>query len=83
MRAFPARWKDRNQIGARPLKLDAHLAIGQILYVPNHHTQDDDLFAFAIAQDRRALLLTNDKFRNHLATWRSKFGPVKALQIQE
>ena len=72
---FPSSWECPG--------LDALSAIGQILYVPNHHIQDDDLFAFAIAQDRQALLLTNDKFRNHLTTWRSKFGPAKALRMQE
>lgn len=68
-------WKSESFQTIKPL--------GNIQWIPLHKSEDDDMFAISFARDLKALLVTNDKFRDHLARWNHKFGSQQALELRE
>jgi hypothetical protein len=57
--------------------------LGNLQWIPLHKSEDDDLFAISFARDMQALLVTNDKFRDHVARWHQKFGHQEASRLRE
>jgi len=59
----------------RRLKKQALQLQATFIYTPaGGHKEDDDIFALTIARQHDALLLTTDRFRNHLDRWTKDFG---------
>src|SRR3989338_2062398 len=57
--------------------------LGNIRWISLHKTEDDDMFAISFARELKALLVSNDKFRDHVTRWHHKFGPREASQLRE
>lgn len=67
----------------RRLKKGAHGLQATFIYVPaGGLKEDDDIFALTIARQHDALLLTTDRFRNHLDRWTKDFGREEGEKLR-